>query len=128
MYSLDGRLSLQSLSEYDSSRSWFVENVILTPTPPPPEKENENLYYIGICLPRRLLAIFPDPPQPAQPTIFEDIIKPETIADKLETTEIDEESNSEYDADTEHCRACLVCYHGKSNKDSGTEQDVKLRR
>ncbi|XP_011330376.1 rapamycin-insensitive companion of mTOR isoform X2 [Ooceraea biroi] len=122
MYSLDGRLSLQSLSEYDSSRSWFAENVILTPTPPPPEKDNENLFYIGICLPRRLLAIFPEPPQPAQPSILEDIIRAE-----LETTEIDEESSSEYDADTEHCRACLVCYHGKS-KDSGTEQDMKLRR
>lgn len=123
MYSLDGRLSLQSLSEYDSSRSWFVENVILTPTPPPPERDNENIFYIGICLPRRLLAIFPEPPQPAQPTLLEDVVRTE-----LETTEIDEESSSEYDADNEHCRSCLVCYHGKSSRDLGTEQDMKLRR
>jgi len=123
MYSLDGRLSLQSLSEYDSSRSWIAENAVLTPTPPPPEDDNENLFYMGICLPRRLLAIFPEPPQPSQPTIYEDIIRFES-----ETTEIDEESNSEYDIDSEHCRTCLICYHGKSSKDAGTEQDMKLRK
>ncbi|XP_014479539.1 PREDICTED: rapamycin-insensitive companion of mTOR [Dinoponera quadriceps] len=122
MYSLDGRLSLQSLSELDSSRSWIAENTILTPTPPPPEDDNENLFYMGICLPRRLINVFPEPPQPTQPNIFEDIVRSE-----LETTEIDEESSSDYDADTEHCRACLVCYHSKS-RDAATEQDVKLRR
>lgn len=122
MYSLDGRLSLQSLSELDSSRSWIAENTILTPTPPPPEDDSENLFYMGICLPRRLITIFPEPPPPMQPNIFEDIIRSE-----LETTEIDEESSSEYDADTEHCRTCLVCYHGKT-RDIATEQDVKLRR
>jgi len=123
MYSLDGRLSLQSLSEYDSSRSWIAENAILTPTPPPPEDDNENIFYMGVCLPRKLLTIFPEPPQPSQPTILEDSIRSE-----LETTEIDEESSSECDADTEHCRTCLICYHGKNGKDTGTEQDMKLRR
>ncbi|XP_029157454.1 rapamycin-insensitive companion of mTOR [Nylanderia fulva] len=123
MYSLDGRLSLQSLSEYDSSRSWIAENTVLTPTPPPPEDDNENMFYMGICLPRRLLAIFPEPPQPSQPSILEDIVRSE-----LEITEIDEESNSEYDVDSEHCRTCLVCYHGKSGKDASMEQDVKLRK
>jgi len=123
MYSLDGRLSLQSLSEYDSSRSWIAENTVLTPTPPPPEDDNENLFYMGVCLPRKLLTIFPEPPQPSQPTILEDSVRSE-----LEATEIDEESSSECDADTEHCRTCLVCYHGKSGKDIGTEQDMKLRR
>ncbi|XP_020282297.1 rapamycin-insensitive companion of mTOR isoform X2 [Pseudomyrmex gracilis] len=122
MYSLDGRLSLQSLSEYDSSRSWIAENAVLTPTPPPPEDDNENLFYIGICLPRRLLAIFPEPPQPSKPIILEDIVRSE-----LETTEIDEESSSDYDIDFEHCRTCLVCYHGKSGKTASTEQDTKLR-
>lgn len=124
MYSLDGRLSLQSLSEYDSSRSWIAENAVLTPTPPPPEDDNENLFYMGVCLPRKLLTIFPEPPQPSQPTLLEDSIKSE-----LETTEIDEESSSECDADTEHCRTCLVCYHNKSSKDTGsTDHDIKLRR
>lgn len=122
MYSLDGRLSLQSLSELDSSRSWIAENTF-TPTPPPPEDDNENLFYMGICLPKKLITIFPEPPQPSQSTIIEDIVKPES-----ETTEIYEESNSEYDVDTEHSRICLICYHGKSNKDAGTEQDIKLRR
>lgn len=122
MYSLDGRLSLQSLSEIGSSRSWIADNPVLTPTPPPPEDSNEKLFYMGICLPRKLDAIFPEPPQPSQTTILEDIVRSE-----LETTEIDEESSSEYDADTEHCRTCLVCYHGKS-KDASMEQDVKLRR
>ncbi|KAG7212743.1 hypothetical protein KM043_013008 [Ampulex compressa] len=123
MYSLDGRLSLQSLSEFDSSRSWIAENV-LTPTPPPAENNTENLFYMGICLPRKLLTIFPDPPQPSVLAAPDDVVKPE-----VESNEVDEESCSEYDVDTEHGRICLVCYNGKnSNKELAEEQSIKLQR
>ncbi|KZC10250.1 Rapamycin-insensitive companion of mTOR, partial [Dufourea novaeangliae] len=123
MYSLDGRLSLQSLSEFDSSRSWIAEHVH-TPTPPPPEDSNDNLFYMGVALPKRLITIFPEPPQSSILSRSDDIPKSD-----IETTEVDEESCSEYDVDAEHCRICLVCYHGKcSKKDTDSEYDVKLRR
>nr|XP_050846780.1 rapamycin-insensitive companion of mTOR isoform X2 [Vespula vulgaris] len=123
MYSLDGRLSLQSLSEFDSSRSWIANN-ILTPTPPPLENDNDNLFYMGICLPRRLTTLFPDPPQPIVSIVVDDMSKPE-----IGPNEIDEESGSESDADTEHCRVCLVCYRTKSSTKVVTgEADIKLRR
>ncbi|XP_076687227.1 rapamycin-insensitive companion of Tor [Andrena cerasifolii] len=124
MYSLDGRLSLQSLSEFDSSRSWIAEHVLTPTPPPPPEDNNDNLFYMGIALPKRLITIFPEPPQAPIPVIADDAPKPD-----IETTEVDEESCSEYDVDAEHCRICLVCSHGKSNsRDSITEQDMKLQR
>ncbi|XP_076278672.1 rapamycin-insensitive companion of Tor isoform X2 [Lasioglossum baleicum] len=123
MYSLDGRLSLQSLLEFDSSRSWIAEHVY-TPTPSPPEDSNDNLFYMGIALPRRLITIFPEPPQPSILSITDDIPKSD-----IETTEVDEESCSEYDADADHCRICLVCCLGKStHKDPISEQDAKLQR
>nr|XP_033338467.1 rapamycin-insensitive companion of mTOR isoform X1 [Megalopta genalis]XP_033338468.1 rapamycin-insensitive companion of mTOR isoform X1 [Megalopta genalis] len=123
MYSLDGRLSLQSLLEFDSSRSWIAEHVY-TPTPPPPEDNNDNLFYMGIALPRRLITIFPELPQPSILSITDDIPKSD-----IETTEVDEESCSEYDADADHCRICLVCCLGKNNhKDSISDQDAKLQR
>lgn len=124
MYSLDGRLSLQSLSEFDSSRSWIGEHVLTPTPPPPPEDNNDNLFYMGIALPKRLITIFPEPPQASIPVIADDAPKPD-----IETTEVDEESCSEYDVDAEHCRICLVCSRGKSNsRDSITEQDMKLQR
>lgn len=123
MYSLDGRLSLQSLLEFDSSRSWIAEHVLTSP-PPPPEDSNDNLFYMGIALPKRLIAIFPELPQPSLQTIADDV---PTL--DIESTEVDEESSSEYDADADHCRICLVRYHEKnSNKDWVKEQDAKLQR
>ncbi|XP_076618196.1 rapamycin-insensitive companion of Tor [Colletes latitarsis] len=123
MYSLDGRLSLQSLLEFDSSRSWIAEHV-LTSTPPPPEDSNDNLFYMGIALPKRLIIIFPDLPQPSLRNIMDDVPK-----SNIKSTEVDEESCSEYDVDADHCRICLICYHGKTNnKDSITDQDAKLQR
>ena len=69
MYSLDGRLSLQSLSEYETSRNWITETVF-SPTPPPTQPPpvatssqdngDSNPRYMGISLPRRLNAIFPE--------------------------------------------------------------------
>ncbi|KOC64221.1 Rapamycin-insensitive companion of mTOR [Habropoda laboriosa] len=124
MYSLDGRLSLQSLSEFDSSRNWIAEHV-LVPTPPPPEDNNDNLFYMGIALPKRLITIFPEPPYLSIPTITLD----DAPKSDIETTEVDEESCSESDVDAEHYRICLVCYHGKSSsKDSIPEKDLKLQR
>ncbi|CAK9816269.1 Rapamycin-insensitive companion of mTOR [Anthophora quadrimaculata] len=124
MYSLDGRLSLQSLSEFDSSRNWIAEHV-LTPTPPPPEDNNDNLFYMGIALPKRLITIFPEPPHVSIPAITLD----DAPKSDIETTEVDEESCSECDVDAEHYRICLVCCHGKSSsKDSIPEKDLKLQR
>ncbi|XP_003700779.2 rapamycin-insensitive companion of Tor isoform X1 [Megachile rotundata] len=123
MYSLDGRLSLQSLSEFDSSRSWIGEQHLLTSTPPPPEDNNDNLFYMGIALPKRLITIFPELPQSSVPTITDDAPKSD-----IETTEVDEESCSESDVDSEHYRICLICQPGKSSKDSLSEQDAKLQR
>jgi hypothetical protein len=93
MYSLDGRLSLQSLSEFESSRSWIADTVLASETPPAllsstaesgvvvtttttttttttmtttqqqqqQQQENtDNPRYMGISLPRKLDAIFPD--------------------------------------------------------------------
>ncbi|XP_053970556.1 rapamycin-insensitive companion of mTOR isoform X1 [Hylaeus volcanicus] len=123
MYSLDGRLSLQSLLEFDSSRSWIADHV-LTSTPPPPEDSNDNLFYMGIALPKRLITIFPELPQPSFRTIADNVPKSD-----IESTEVDEESCSEYDVDADHCRICLVCHPGKSsNRDSITDQDAKLQR
>lgn len=65
MYSLDGRLSLQSLSELESSRSWIAE-IAATPTQQPVNTTSEdsssdsNPRYMGISLPRKLHAIFPE--------------------------------------------------------------------
>ncbi|KAK1119626.1 hypothetical protein K0M31_013046 [Melipona bicolor] len=124
MYSLDGRLSLQSLSEFDSSRNWITEQV-LTPTPPPPDDNNDNLFYMGIALPKRLITIFPESPQLSVPTIILD----DAPKSDVETTEVDEESCSECDVDAEHYRICLVCSHGKSSsKDMIPEKDLKLQR
>lgn len=124
MYSLDGRLSLQSLSEFDSSRNWIAEQV-LTPTPPPPDDNNDNLFYMGIALPKRLITIFPESPQLSVPTIVLD----DAPKSDVETTEVDEESCSECDVDAEHYRICLVCSHGKSSsKDMIPEKDLKLQR
>ncbi|XP_026669224.1 rapamycin-insensitive companion of mTOR [Ceratina calcarata] len=124
MYSLDGRLSLQSLSEFDSSRTWITDQV-LTPTPPPPEDSNDKLYYLGIALPKRLITIFPELPHASVPTITLD----EAPKSDIETIEVDEESSSECDVDAEHYRICLVCYHGKSNnRDALPEKDLKLQR
>lgn len=124
MYSLDGRLSLQSLSEFDSSRSWIAEHALTPTPPPPPEDNNDNLFYIGIALPKRLITIFPEPPQSSISTVADDVPKSD-----IDTTEVDEESCSEYDVDAEHCRICLICYHGKSSsRDSIAEQEKKLQR
>ncbi|KAJ8687622.1 hypothetical protein QAD02_023416 [Eretmocerus hayati] len=65
---LDGRLSLQSLSEFESSRSWITDTMLAS-TPPPQhqlsvssqERSEENPRYMGITLPRKLNSIFPEP-------------------------------------------------------------------
>ncbi|XP_012288713.1 rapamycin-insensitive companion of mTOR [Orussus abietinus] len=123
MYSLDGRLSLQSLSELESPRSWIMEN-ILTPMPPPIEND-ANSYYMGISLPRKLTAIFPDTPRPPITIGVDDLYRPGG-----DSTEADEESGSECDGITEHCRVCLVCNRGRnsSRENSGEEADSKLKR
>lgn len=65
MYSLDGRLSLQSLSELETSRSWITE--ITAPSTQQPtaatledDGSDSNPRYMGISLPRKLTAIFPE--------------------------------------------------------------------
>lgn len=77
MYSSDGRLSLQSLSEFESSRSWTAEAVFSAPTSSPQQLQQHQLAetssssqdnnaddgnpcYMGISLPRKLTAIFPE--------------------------------------------------------------------
>ncbi|KAI4503571.1 hypothetical protein M0802_000974 [Mischocyttarus mexicanus] len=107
MYSLDGRLSLQSLSEFDSSHNWIVNNIV-TQGSLPLESDNDNLFYMGICLPRKLTTLFPDPLQPVVATIIDDTSKPE-----IGPNEIDEESGSESDADTEHCRVREILRHAQ---------------
>ena len=129
MYSSDGRLSLQSLSEFESSRSWTTDN-ILGPTPPPPppqEEETSNPQYMGICLPRKLTMIFPDQPRVPPPILSDDYGKPSDVDPK----NLDEDFASESDVNGEHSRLCLVCYQGKnsgSDNEPVDEADAKLRR
>lgn len=123
MYSLDGRLSLQSLSEFDSSRNWITENVLTPTPPPPPDDNNDNLFYMGIALPKRLISIFPEPPQSMVPIITVD----DAPKSDIDTTEVDEEFCSECDVDTDHDRICLVCSHGKSSI-TITEKDLTIQR
>ncbi|XP_024946921.1 rapamycin-insensitive companion of mTOR [Cephus cinctus] len=123
MHSLDGRLSLQSLLEYETSRSWAPDHVV-SATPPPTEDDNLNARYMGICLPRKLSEIFPDPPHPTPSIILDDFGKPD-----VEPNEMDEESGSEYDAAGEHCRVCLICYRKANSKETTIgDTDGKLRK
>ncbi|XP_066602698.1 uncharacterized protein [Prorops nasuta] len=123
MYSLDGKISLQSLSEFDSSRSWIADTMF-TPTPPPVEDDtSDNQFYTGISLPRRLTSIFPETSISSQIPIIEQTTK--TDGDIIEG---DDESESEYDVGDEHSRICLVCYPGRRSKDSYKKIDLKLKR
>lgn len=128
MYSSDGRLSLQSLSEFESSRSWTTDNgPVSTPPPPrPTEEDTPGSQYMGICLPKKLTMIFPDLPR-VPPTHLVDDLEKNSADDPPNQ---DEESDSECDADTEHCRVCLVCFQGKSGpkEESIDEPEKKLRR
>ncbi|XP_043271902.1 rapamycin-insensitive companion of mTOR isoform X2 [Venturia canescens] len=128
MYSSDGRLSLQSLSEFESSRSWTTDNGP-TLTPPPArstEKDTHGPQYMGICLPRKLTMIFSDQPRVPSTHLMDDLEK----SSATEPTNQDEEFGSECDADIEHSRVCLVCYQGKSGpkEESIDESEKKLRR
>lgn len=129
MYSSDGRRSLQSLSEFEFTRSWMTESIFSStppplPPPPPPLEGDNSSYYMGICLPRKLTTIFPVPVGPFSAGRLEE--KPKINIDASGT---DEESSSEYDIGGEHCRVCLICYSGTNNsKVSDGESDSKLKR
>ena len=134
MYSSDGRRSLQSLSEFEFTRSWLTENIFsLTPPPlppPPPPLESDNSsHYMGICLPRKLAAIFPVPVSPLSVhlwSVFREVEKPKNNVDPNGT---DEDSDSVYDFGEDHPCVCLICYSGTNNdKDSEEESDAKIRR
>ncbi|XP_043466868.1 rapamycin-insensitive companion of mTOR [Leptopilina heterotoma] len=125
MYSSDGRLSLQSLSEFEFSRSWIAESILSsTPPPPtlPPPIDNDNSSYMGICLPRKLTTMFPNPVRPLSKGRLEEKSKIH-----VDPSGADEESNSEYDVAGDHSRVCLICYSGTNNiKDS--DLDSKITR
>lgn len=125
MYSLDGRLSLQSLSEFDSSRSWLGEKIIASPPPPPLpppafEDDNDSAIYMGISLPRRLTTIFSNVNSSSTVRGIDD-----SYRNQIESTEIEDEMSSENDVVSEHCRICLVCYRGKIVKNETNDSSLR---
>ncbi|CAD6237301.1 GSCOCG00002240001-RA-CDS [Cotesia congregata] len=104
MYSLDGRLSLQSLSEFESSRSWTTDNMVNTTPPPlppapPPQEDPNDVNYMGICLPKKLSIIFPHMPRSHSVNV------PDYESSKLINSSFSnstEENSSEYSIDQEH--------------------------
>lgn len=128
MYSSDGRLSLQSLSEFESSRSWTTDNMLNT-TPPPPvpprEEDASDSYYMGICLPKKLTAIFPTPSRSFSSFVSDGA----STRTDLDSSNLDEESSSEGDNDGDHCRVCLICYKSQDNEAASMcETDAKIRK
>lgn len=121
MYSSDGRLSLQSLSEFEYSRSWFAESILSSTPPPvtvPLPLDNGKSSYMGICLPRKLTTMFP--------------LFVKSSKDKMEERSkihvdpsgTDEESGSEYDVAGDHNRVCLICCGTNNIKNSDTDSKV----
>lgn len=83
MHSLDGRLSLQSLSEIETSRSWLGDSVMAA-TPPPS---------LGLLSPP------PHTPQPLQTLEPSDVSQPSTSfqnVEELETPDNNMEENPRY--------------------------------
>ncbi|KAK0085804.1 hypothetical protein PV326_005791 [Microctonus aethiopoides] len=127
MYSSDGRLSLQSLSEIESSRSWTADNILsgTPPLPPPPQEDDSSeSCYIGICLPRKLSTIFPNSFQ-TYSTLVTDYLSTET---DLSLSITDEENDSDCENDG-HNNICLICYKDKNNQYNAiNEADKKIRK
>ncbi|XP_046617804.1 rapamycin-insensitive companion of mTOR [Neodiprion virginianus] len=122
MYSLDERLSQLSIADSEPPRSWVPDHAV-TQTPPP-ENGLMNQCYMGICLPRTLTAIFPDPPKPVPSTFSEDISKQE---DDIPRTS--DESASGNQTEGEHSRICLVCNSKMNLKSQESEEgETKLNR
>lgn len=90
---------------------------------PPPENGLTNQCYMGICLPRVLTAIFPDPPRPAPPTFSESLSRQE------DDSKIGNESDDDNQTTGEHARICLVCDRGKNTESQENgEGELKLNR
>lgn len=127
MYSSDGRLSLQSLSEIESSHSWTADNILsgTPPLPPPPQEDDPSeSCYIGICLPRKLSTIFPNSFQ-TYSTLVTDFLSTET---DLSLSITDEENDSDCENDG-HNNICLICYKDKNNQYNAiNEADKKIRK
>lgn len=132
MYSLDGRLSLQSLSEFESSRSWTTDNMVNTtppplPPPPPPQEDPNDVNYMGICLPKKLSIIFPHMPRSHSVNV------PDNETSKLINSNFSnstEENSSEYNIDQEHREICLACYQLETDNNEATnnEADDKIKK
>ena len=124
MYDLDGRLSLQSLSEFESSRSCIVDNAVPSTPPLSIEPNDNDVYYMGICLPKKLTTIFPSQVQSHAISVFDD--KSRSNNDPL--IDLFDESCSEYDEE-DHSRICLVCHNEKFKKQQSLElEDVKINK
>lgn len=122
MHSLDGRLSQLSFTDLEPPRSWVPEPVMAQT--PPPENGITNQCYMGICLPRTLTAIFPDPPRPVPPIFSDNVSKQEDEASK-----IGEELDTDNQTTGEHARMCLVCDRGKNIKaQENAEGETKVNR
>ncbi|KAH0550515.1 rapamycin-insensitive companion of mTOR [Cotesia glomerata] len=132
MYSLDGRLSLQSLSEFESSRSWTTDNMVNTTPPPlppapPPQEDPNDVNYMGICLPKKLSIIFPHMPRSHSVNV------PDNGSSKLINSSFSnstEENSSEYNIDEEHREICLACYQLETdnNETTNNEADDKIKK
>lgn len=70
--------------------------------------------------------IFPDLPRVPPSILSDDCGKSADV----DSTNVDDESGSECDNDSEHSRVCLVCHQGisASSDEPVDEADVKLRR
>lgn len=128
MYSLDGRLSLQSLSEFESSsRSCIVDNIVPSTPPLSIEPNDNDVYYMGICLPKKLTTIFPTQPQ-SQSSLTMNVFDDKSRSNNDPLIELFDESCSEYD-DEDHSRICLIC-HNETFKNQQTidSEDVKVNK
>lgn len=126
MYSLDGRLSLQSLSEFESSRSCIVENVQLPSTPPVQlEKNDEDAFYMGISLPKKLTTIFPNQPQESLAT---SVIDEKSRSNIEDTGEVLDDSFMEFDEEAHH-RICTICHDEKFRKKEDLDlEEIKIHK
>ncbi|XP_063978549.1 rapamycin-insensitive companion of mTOR [Diachasmimorpha longicaudata] len=118
----DGRLSLQNLSEFETSRNWSDNATALTPPAVVTKEEDSgDTCYMGICLPRNLQMIFP-----------ESLNKGSTVCVPLSRSaddfnQDDEESSSESDT-INHTKICLVCHQGMKPRVDVTEDDANVRK